>query len=52
MVAIPKASSHERRAENFDVFDFELSADEHARIDALPKDLRTANPPWAPDWDA
>jgi 2,5-diketo-D-gluconate reductase B len=49
---IPKASSHERRAENFDVFDFELSPEERARIDALPKDLRTANPPWAPDWDA
>jgi 2,5-diketo-D-gluconate reductase B len=49
---IPKASSHERRAENLDVFDFELSPEERARIDALPKDLRTANPPWAPDWDA
>jgi 2,5-diketo-D-gluconate reductase B len=49
---IPKASSHARRAENFDVFDFALSDDERARIDALPKDERTANPPWAPDWDA
>jgi 2,5-diketo-D-gluconate reductase B len=49
---IPKASSHARRVENFDVFDFALSADERARIDALPKDERTADPPWAPDWDA
>ncbi|HET8757297.1 MAG TPA: aldo/keto reductase [Solirubrobacteraceae bacterium] len=49
---IPKASSHERRLENFEVFDFELSADERAEIDALPKDARTADPPWAPDWDA
>jgi 2,5-diketo-D-gluconate reductase B len=49
---IPKASSHERRVENFEVFDFELSADERAEIDALPKDVRTADPPWAPDWDA
>jgi 2,5-diketo-D-gluconate reductase B len=32
---IPKASSHERRAENLDVFDFELSDDERARIAAL-----------------
>ncbi|HEX5619551.1 MAG TPA: aldo/keto reductase [Solirubrobacteraceae bacterium] len=48
---IPKASSHERRVENFEVFDFELSADERAEIDALPKDGRTADPPWAPDWD-
>ena len=48
---IPKASSHERRVENFEVFDFELSDDERERIDKLPKDVRTADPPWAPDWD-
>jgi 2,5-diketo-D-gluconate reductase B len=49
---IPKASSHQRRRENFEVFDFELSDDERAEIDALPKDVRTANPSFAPDWDA
>jgi 2,5-diketo-D-gluconate reductase B len=49
---IPKASSHERRVENFDVFDFELSDEERRRIDDLHKDVRTANPAWAPDWDA
>ena len=49
---IPKASSHERRAENFDVSGFALTDDQRAEIDALPKDGRTANPPWAPDWDA
>jgi 2,5-diketo-D-gluconate reductase B len=49
---IPKASSHERRVENFEVFDFELSDEERAEIDALPKDVRTADPPWAPDWNA
>ena len=32
---IPKASSHERRVENFEVFDFALSDDERARIDSL-----------------
>jgi 2,5-diketo-D-gluconate reductase B len=45
-----KASSRERRQENFDVFDFALSDADRERISALPKDLRTANPSWAPDW--
>jgi diketogulonate reductase-like aldo/keto reductase len=49
---IPKASSYERRVENFDVFDFTLSDEDREEIDRLPKDIRTANPPWAPDWDA
>jgi 2,5-diketo-D-gluconate reductase B len=49
---IPKASSHERRVENFEVFDFELSDDERARIDALPKDDRQIDPDFGPDWDA
>ena len=49
---IPKASSHERRVENFEVFGFELSDDERAEIEALPKDGRVIDPGWAPDWDA
>ena len=49
---IPKASSHERRAENFDVFDFSLSAGERERIDALPKDRRDFSPSFGPSsWD-
>jgi 2,5-diketo-D-gluconate reductase B len=32
--AIPKASRHERRAENFDVFDFDLTDEERVRIQA------------------
>jgi diketogulonate reductase-like aldo/keto reductase len=32
---VPRTSSHERRVENLDVFDFELDDDERARIDAL-----------------
>jgi 2,5-diketo-D-gluconate reductase B len=47
----PKASSHDRRVENFEVFDFTLSDADRERIAALPKDVRTANPSWAPDWN-
>jgi 2,5-diketo-D-gluconate reductase B len=48
----PKASSHERRLENFQVFDFALTEEDRAAIDALPKDDRRTDPSWAPDWDA
>ncbi len=52
VVTIPKASSHERRAENLDVFDFALDDDERAAVAALSeRRVRTADPPWAPDWD-
>lgn len=52
VVALPKASSHARRAENLDVFDFELDDDERAAVAALSQGhLRTADPPWAPVWD-
>jgi 2,5-diketo-D-gluconate reductase B len=49
---IPKASSRERRQENFEVLDFTLDDDDRREIEKLPKDIRTANPPWAPDWNA
>ncbi len=52
VAALPKASSHERRAENIDVFDFALDDDERAAVAALSqRHLRTADPAWAPDWD-
>ncbi len=49
---LPKASRHERRVENFEVFDFALSDEERAAIEALPKNERIIDPGWAPDWDA
>jgi 2,5-diketo-D-gluconate reductase B len=49
---IPKASSHERRVENFEVFDFSLSDEERERIDALPKNDRQIDPDFGPDWEA
>lgn len=52
VAAIPRSTSHEHRVENFDVFDFELDADDVAAIDDLPKNQRQIDPKWAPDWDA
>jgi 2,5-diketo-D-gluconate reductase B len=49
--AVAKSASPERRRENLDVFDFELSTEERARIDALPKNRRYVHEAWAPQWD-
>ena len=40
VTTLPKASSHGRRVENFEVFDFALSDADRDRIAALPKDAR------------
>ena len=50
VTTVPKASSHARRLENFEVLDFELTDADRERMAALPKERRTADPPWAPDW--
>jgi len=51
VAAIPKASSHEHRAANLDIFDFELSDDERGAIAGLERGGRKIDPSWAPDWD-
>lgn len=52
VVAIPRSSNPGRIAANFDVFDFELSDDEVARIDALARGGRMIDPPFGIEWDA
>ncbi|MBT0770135.1 aldo/keto reductase [Kineosporia sp. J2-2] len=46
--AIPKSTNPERIAQNFAVFDFELSAGELARIDALDRGVRSGPDPDVP----
>ncbi len=51
VAAIPKASSHEHRAENLDIFDFSLTDEEMNHIHSLSKNHRLINPEFAPVWD-
>jgi 2,5-diketo-D-gluconate reductase B len=52
IAAIPRSSRPERIAENLDVFDFRLTAEEMDRISALARpDGRVANPAFSPVWD-
>lgn len=51
VAAIPKASSEKNRVSNFEIFDFELSREEMARIFALERRERLVSPAWAPVWD-
>ncbi|MEF2073262.1 aldo/keto reductase [Consotaella aegiceratis] len=50
--AIPCTSRPERLKENIDIFDFELTKDEHASITALTgRRQRLVDPTFAPNWD-
>ena len=52
VVAIPKAGSEKNRVGNLEIFDFELSDDEMARVFALDKSERMIDPDFGPEWDA
>ncbi|MBN9238595.1 MAG: 2,5-diketo-D-gluconic acid reductase [Micrococcales bacterium 70-64] len=45
IIVFPKSNSRERMAQNFDVFGFELTADEVAAIDGLDQGLRVGSDP-------
>ena len=52
VAAIPKASSEKNRRANLAISEFELSADDMARIHGLARpDGRVIDPPFAPVWD-
>ena len=52
VMAIPKSGSPKNAKANFDIFDFELSDDEMAKIHNLARpDGRLINPNFAPKWD-
>jgi 2,5-diketo-D-gluconate reductase B len=50
--SVPKASSPERRRENLAALELELTVEERARIDGLPKSRRDVETEWSPAWDA
>jgi len=51
VVAIPKAGSEKNRVSNLEIFDFELSDEEMARIFALERRERMVAPDDGPVWD-
>ena len=52
VAAVPKAARREHAAANIDIFDFALSAEDRAAIDALAEgDRLVAWGGYAPDWD-
>jgi len=51
VLAIPKATSRDHLAANFEVFDIALTASERSQIDRLARGERLVDPGWAPDWE-
>jgi 2,5-diketo-D-gluconate reductase B len=51
VAAIPKAAKPENQRANLAALDLELSPEDIAALDALPKERRQVNPSFAPAWD-
>ncbi len=51
VVAIPRSTSAKHREDNFGALNLTLTDDDRARIDALDREMRLANPDFAPDWE-
>ncbi len=51
VAAIPRTGSEQNLRANFEIFDFELDADDLEKIARLPKNVRVINPAFAPDWE-
>jgi diketogulonate reductase-like aldo/keto reductase len=52
VAAIPKSATPKNIESNFDIFDFELNAEEMQKIFTLAReDGRLVSPDWAPQWD-
>lgn len=51
VATIPKSASHERRAENLDIFGFELSGEEMAAIHGLSRNHRIIGADKGLDWE-
>lgn len=52
VAAIPKAARRESQLANLQAAKLKLDDADRAAIAALPKNLRSVNPPFAPDWDS
>jgi diketogulonate reductase-like aldo/keto reductase len=51
-IVIPRTSKVERLTENMSIFDFALTPQEMAEVDALAKPAgRVVSVGWAPNWD-
>jgi diketogulonate reductase-like aldo/keto reductase len=51
-IPIPDSGTRDQIAQQFDIFDFELEAEDMQRISHVTPQTRYFSPAWAPKWDA